>query len=390
MSQKVDRSADAAHTVRRILILFSDTGGGHRSSARAVAQALEDAYDQRVHVTLVDLLADYAPWPLNRLAKVYPYMVCLKGAGWAAGYHLSNGALRVRIFLALFWPWVRPALRRLFDEHPADVVLSCHPLFNHLPRRILMNIGIPLITLVTDLASAHAFWCDPDVDRCLVPTEAGRRQALANGTPAERILLTGLPVERRFVSIADESPQDVRRRLGVDPHRPLVLLVGGSEGMGPVYRLSRKLARRQTPVQMVIVTGRNRKLCERLSAERWPLPVSVQGFVDNMHEWMRAANLLVTKAGPSTICEALVLGLPMVICGALPGQERPNVDYVVAAGAGVWAPTPEQVVAEVSNLLTSEHARLRVMAERAQALGRPDAARWVAQVVWDAAGSSRV
>lgn len=377
-------------STRRVLILFSDTGGGHRSSAHAVSQALTDAYDERVDVMLVDPLVDYAPWPLNRLPQIYPYMVRMRGWIWALGYRLFDDARRARICLALFWPWVRPALRRLFSEHPADVVLSCHPLFNHLPRKALTDTGVPLITLVTDLASAHAFWCDPGVDRCLVATAAGRRQALANGVPAGRIVQTGLPVERRFISIVDESPQDVRRRLGVDPDRPLALLVGGSEGMGPVYRLSRRLAVRQTPLQMVVIAGRNCQLYERLAAERWPLPVSVQGFVDNMHEWMRAADLLVTKAGPSTICEALTLGLPMVFCGALPGQERPNVDYVVETGAGVWAPTPGRVVAEVSDLLTSDQARLRAMAERAQALGRLDAARRVAQVVWEAAESHRV
>ncbi len=372
-------------SARRILILFSDTGGGHRSAARAVAQALVDEYGQQAEVALVDPLVGYAPYPLNRLSQIYPYMVRMRGWVWALGYRLSDNARRARIFLALFWPWARPALDHLFDEHPADVVLSCHPLFNHLPQRSLANTGTPLITLVTDLASAHAFWCDSGIKRCLVATDAARRQALANGVPASRIVQTGLPVERRFVDIAGESQQDVRRRLGVDPHWPLVLLVGGSEGMGPVYHLSRKLASRQTPLQMAIIAGRNRELRERLSSTAWPLPVSVQGFVDNMHEWMRAADLLVTKAGPSTICEALVLGLPMVLCGALPGQERPNVDYVVESGAGVWSPTPERVVAEVSGLLTSDRARLREMSEQAKALGRPDAARRVAQVVWDAA-----
>ena len=82
--------------VRRLLILFSDTGGGHRSSACAVLQALQDLYGERVQVELVDALADYAPWPFNHLDGVYTHMVRLRGWPWAAGYHLSNGPRRSR------------------------------------------------------------------------------------------------------------------------------------------------------------------------------------------------------------------------------------------------------------------------------------------------------
>jgi 1,2-diacylglycerol 3-beta-galactosyltransferase len=107
--------------------------------------------------------------------------------------------------------------------------------------------------------------------------------------------------------------------------------------------------------------------------------------VEDIHEWMLAADLLVTKAGPSTISEALIMGLPMVLSGALPGQERPNVDYVAENGAGVWAPTPREAAAEVVRLLESERALLDQMSERAQSLARPGAARRVAKIIWESA-----
>jgi 1,2-diacylglycerol 3-beta-galactosyltransferase len=119
-----------------------------------------------------------------------------------------------------------------------------------------------------------------------------------------------------------------------------------------------------------------------MTREKWSLPVRVEGFVDNMHEWMRAADLLVTKAGPTTISEASIMGLPMVLSGALPGHERPNVDYVVRAGAGVWAPTTGQVVRAVRELLPPESSALTQMAACARSLARPDAAQRVAQVLW--------
>jgi 1,2-diacylglycerol 3-beta-galactosyltransferase len=131
-----------------------------------------------------------------------------------------------------------------------------------------------------------------------------------------------------------------------------------------------------------MITGRNRRLREELLSETWPAPVQIMGFVHNMHEWMCAADLLVTKAGPSTISEALVMGLPMVFSGALPGQERPNVRYVVREGAGVWAPGPNRVARAVRDLLSSDNQMLARLSERAQDLARPNAARRVAEIIW--------
>jgi 1,2-diacylglycerol 3-beta-galactosyltransferase len=372
---------------RRLLLLFSDTGGGHRSAAYAVAQALQDLYGGQIQLELVDALAEYAPWPFNHLDGIYPYMVRLKGWPWGAGYRLSDGPQRAALLTSGCWPWVRRALSRLIHDHPADVIVCFHPMLNHLILRTLTRTGAktPLITQVIDLATAHAFWFVPQVTLCLVPTEENRRRALARGLPTERVLVTGLPVHPHFVETAQEDAHTIRRRLGLESDLPTVLLVGGAEGMGPLHCISAAATDSGVRAQLVIVTGRNERLRAKLSARTWPLPVRVEGFVHNMHEWMRAADLLVTKAGPSTVSEALVMGLPMVLSGALPGQERPTVDYVVQAGAGVWAPTPRQVTSAVRELLAPGTPRLGHMAARARSLARPDAAWRAAQVVWTAA-----
>jgi 1,2-diacylglycerol 3-beta-galactosyltransferase len=369
---------------RRLLLLFSDTGGGHRSAAYAVAKTLQQLYGERAQIELVDPLAEYATRPFNRLDKLYPYMVRLRGWPWAAGYHLSDGPRRTALLMRSCWPLLRTAMLQLLRDHPADVIVCCHPLFSDPLLRTLTETGAttPLITLVTDLIATHAFWFAPGVSRCLVPTHRARQRALAHGMPAEHILVTGLPVGPRFIQAAQEDPRTMRRRLGLEPDRPVALLVAGAEGMGPLHRLCRRVAHCGEQAQLVIIAGRNERLRARLAAETWPTPVRVDGFVHNMHEWMRAADLLVTKAGPGTISEALVMALPMVLIDALPGQEQPNVDYVVQAGAGVWAPTPGQAATAVYELLSSDRSSLAHMRARARALAQPNAAQHVAEAVW--------
>ncbi len=377
---------------RRLLLLFADTGGGHRSAARAVAQALQERYGEQAQVELVDALADYAPWPFNHLDTIYPGIVRLGGWPWASGYHLSDGPRRATLLVRSCWSLAREAANQLIQNHPADAIVCCHPTFNHVLVQALQSGQgrTAVVTLVADLATAHALWFAPGVSRCLVPTEGVRQCATACGLPAERILVTGLPVNSQFISASSQNPLAVRRRLGLGTDRPLVLLLGGAEGMGPLRRLCKAVANSGVQAQLVVVAGRNGRLQERLSAVEWPLPVRVEGFVHNMHEWMRAADLLVTKAGPSTISEALIMGLPIVLSGALPGQEQPNVDYVVRAGAGVWAPTPGRVAKTVRELMSPGNNRLAQMAARAQTLARPDAARRVAEIVWAAASDPSV
>ena len=373
-----------ANGSRRLLFVFSDTGGGHRSTACAVAQTLRERHGVQAEIEMVDALAEYAPWPFNHPSSVYPHMLRLKGLVWSAGFFLSDGPHRVKLPAAGWRLLTGMAMRRLLQDHPADLIVSCHAAFNHLLSRLLprATAEMRMVTLVTDLTAAHAFWFAPGVARCLVPTESTRRRAVTRGVPPERVQATGLPVRSCFAEIAEEDKRTVRQRLGLESGLPVVLLASGAEGMGPLRRVCKAITSDGVRAQLVVVTGRNGRLRRHLTQEKWSLPVRVEGFVDNMHEWMRAADLLVTKAGPTTISEASIMGLPMVLSGALPGHERPNVDYVVRAGAGVWAPTVGQVMRAVRELLPPASPALAQMAARARALAQPDAAQRVAQVLW--------
>ncbi|HIE38887.1 MAG TPA: galactosyldiacylglycerol synthase [Anaerolineales bacterium] len=368
----------------RFLLLHSETGGGHRRAALAVAEALKDRYGERAQVELVDALAAYAPWPLRRAPDWYGKALWGGGRTYGLGYRLLDGRRRAQALSRLFWPRVAPAARRLLAEHPADVVATFHPLPVHTISRALSEEGlpIPLVAVGTDLVVMHAFWADPHVRRYLVATGQTRDQLVHHGVSPDRVEVTGLPVGRHFREAAREDPAEVRRGLGLDPEKPLLLLMGGGEGFGPMERVARAVAGARLPAQVTVLTGRNERLHTRLQRVPWPGPVRVEGFTHEVHRWMRAADLLVTKAGPNTLAEALVVGVPLVLWGAIPAQETPNVGLVVRAGAGVWAPGPRRTVVAAARLLGDVVARAR-MGEQARKLARPEAAERVAQALWE-------
>jgi len=128
-----------AERASRILFLFSDTGGGHRSAAEAIIEALDRLYGQSVQTEMVDFFTDYAPPPLRYAPAMYPYMVRIPSI-WETSYRLSDGRRRSQALAQGLWPYVRHATLRLFAEHPADLIVSVHPLANAPALRALGEV----------------------------------------------------------------------------------------------------------------------------------------------------------------------------------------------------------------------------------------------------------
>jgi 1,2-diacylglycerol 3-beta-galactosyltransferase len=258
-------------------------------------------------------------------------------------------------------------------ELDPDVVVSVHPLLNHVGLGAIRRSGRPrgLMTVVTDLIELHRGWAQPEADLIVVPTEEARQVVGALGVPSDRILALGLPVDLRFRPPAPGEKQALRRRFGLEEGRPTLLVLGGGEGSGKLLRQVRALAWGEHDWQVIAVCGRNEKLRRRLSRVRFSTPTAVLGFVDFMPALMRAADLVVTKAGPGAIAEALATGVPMVLTGYLPGQETMNVRFVTESGFGLYAPRPEELRQAVTRILAAGSGEEQDMAARAAAIARP-------------------
>jgi 1,2-diacylglycerol 3-beta-galactosyltransferase len=358
-------------TPKRILILFSDTGGGHRSAGEAIAEAFKAEYRHRYQPILVDALKEYTPHPLCDLPHLYPDMVRIPAA-WGFGYRLLNGRRRSAVVSRAMWRYAQRISRRLVEQHRPDMILSVHPLIHSamLPRS--QRVRIPFVTMVTDMVSVHSLWYQSQCDLWLVATESARKRALEAGVNEEKVRVVGMPVSRRH-SQAPGSPSTLRRELGWPEDLPMVLLMGGGEGMGPLYQTVEALSRLPHRIGLVVVTGRNDGLKHRIQGVNWPVPVYVYGFEKRLSKMMRAATLLVTKAGPGTITEAVNAGLPMVLVDRLPGQEDGNVAYVVNHGMGEWAPGPQRAAAAVASYL-SQPEKIRTASQTCLRIARPDAA----------------
>lgn len=339
-----------------LLFLTSATGGGHRAAAAAVAQALERQYPGRYLPVIYDPLARTGP--LRWLTRGYGWLIRYAPWLWGVLYRVTNSQVAARLLHTLVARLTSHAVRRAVDSCAPAVIVSFHALTGQAAIRARGGTDTSVVTLITDLGPPHATWTWPRADRIVAASDIG------------------VPVESQFLA----EPIERAMTTGF-----LVLLVGGAEGAGRLARQAAAIADRLPNVEVAVICGRNRLLYRRLT-RRPRGRVSVHGFVSNMGDWLRAADVVATKAGPGTIAEAACCGTAMVLTGYLPGQERANVGLVTSAGAGVYLPRVNQLAAGIARL-SNDSVALASMRARAARLARPEAADKVAALLAELAES---
>ncbi|MGH3152319.1 MAG: MGDG synthase family glycosyltransferase, partial [Streptosporangiaceae bacterium] len=360
-----------------LLFLLADTGGGHRSAARAVSEALEEAYPGRFDPVLCDPLAGRGSARLLRwVTGLYGPVIRLAPWAWGAVYHACDSRrvmlLLQRTVLALA---DRPVARAVVAHEPAAIV-SFHPLTGGAGIRVgrRQSRDIPVVTVVTDLLTAHVAWRMGQADRMAVPSAAVRRRCHLDGLAANRCVETGLPVTSGFWSgpLPDGERAVLRRSLGLDERHFLAVLTGGGEGSGGMARRASAIISSCDDIDVVAICGRNLRLQRKLArrAGRAGGRLTVLGFVDNVSDWLRCADVVVAKAGPGTIAEAACCGAPLLLTSHLPGQEKGNAHFVTAAGAGRHAPRRRQML-RVLGEWRRDPATLAAMRAASAGLGRP-------------------
>ena len=369
--------------MKRILLLMSDTGGGHRAAAEAIRDAMKSRYGSDVHIEMIDVFRGYSPFPFKYMPELYPWLINHSKSSWGVGYKLSNTHRRAHVLSRGMYVTMERYLRQMIHDHPSDVIVSVHSVLTRPTMSALSRLEKrpPFAVVVTDLVSTHMFWYDRRGDLTLVPTEPARLRGLEAGLYPSQIRVTGLPVHPNFAARLTEKTE-ARRELGWDPHTPAVLIVGGGDGMGPLLKAARAINSRNLPIQLAIIAGRNRQLKQRIESLHWNQPTKAYGFVTDMPRFMAAADVLVTKAGPATISEACMAGLPMILYDAIPGQETGNVDYVVNNQAGVFAPNPREVADALSAWIAEGAEGLEKRSRNALRLGRPNAVWDIADEIW--------
>ncbi|XP_048228053.1 probable monogalactosyldiacylglycerol synthase, chloroplastic isoform X2 [Ricinus communis] len=333
-------------------------------------------------VFITDLWSEHTPWPFNQLPRSYNFLV-KHGPLWKMTYYGTAPRLIHQSNFAATSTFIAREVAKGLMKYQPDVIISVHPLMQHVPLRILRAKGllqkIAFTTVVTDLSTCHPTWFHKLVTRCYCPTTDVAKRALKAGLQPAQTKVYGLPVRPSFVKPV-RPKGELRKELGMDEDLPAVLLMGGGEGMGPIEATARALGESLydenlgEPIgQILVICGRNKKLASKMRSINWKIPVQVKGFVTKMEECMGACDCIITKAGPGTIAEAMIRGLPIILNGYIAGQEVGNVPYVVENKCGKFSKSPKEIANIVGEWFGPKADELKAMSQNALKLARPDA-----------------
>ncbi len=374
-----DGGADIGMAGKRILLLSVPAGAGHVRVADAIqaCASIDPCVAGAVHL---DAMAFAAP----RLRKVYTnhYIALVRHAPqlWSRLYRMSNEAAPEGWINRLRRRVERRACRRLVEHVTAlapDAIVCTH----FQPAEILARqvaagaLRCPLWVQVTDF-DLHRMWVHPHVAGYFAPNEEVAFRMRQAGIAQDRIHVTGIPVMPGFARTHESGM--CARALGLDPARPIFLLMGGGAGLGGLSAVARRLLEIPADFQLIALAGRNAAELAALHvlAAQYPGRLAPQGYTDQVERLMACADLAITKPGGSTSAECLAMGLPMIVNSPIPGQEDSNANFLLEQGAALKATDLAALEYRVRYLL-AHPAALAQMRERARALGRPQAARQV-------------
>jgi len=364
----------------RVLILAASAGGGHLIAARALQQAVYRLAPQTSCQT-VDVLAI-----CNRLfRRLYAggYLDIVRYAptlmGWLYDWMDRPSAIlrdRLRVW---FQNINKPPIVRFISNWRPNLIICTH----YLPAEIVGQmrrsgrLDCPQVVVTTDFET-HRIWAQQPAERYYTATEDGKYYLTTWGIDPRCVRVTGIPVRPGFS--ADFDQRQVRQRCALSPDAPTILLLCGGFGVGPVVELWRQLLTLAEPVQLVVIAGRNERLrrCLEEVARFTRRATRVIGFTEEVHLWMQAADLVVTKPGGLTVAEALACGVPLVVVNPIPGQETRNSDYLLESGAAIKVNHPRLLGHRISTLL-NDGERLQRLRSAARAAGRPQAAGEIAR-----------
>ena len=362
--------------MKKILIVYATAGIGHKKAALAVKAALDETAAGRAEVTIIDAL-DYT----NAFFKwfylwSYLTMVSQLPTFWGLMYYLTDNKLVNVVVSRLrrLSNWLNSGrLRRYLAETKPDVIVSTHFFASEVIADMKMRgaTDARLVTVVTDYR-LHSWWVNRGTDIYVVGGDGARKDLLGWGVEPLTIKILGIPVEPVFSK--ELSPGEAAARVGLDRGVFTVLVLGGGFGVGPIEKIVEIVDAIPQKAQIAVVCGHNEELVRRLESRKasFKHKVVVAGFVNNVYEYMQAADLLISKSGGITSTESMAKNLPLIIIAPIIGQETRNSDYLTGEGAALKIRAPRELTA-IFEGIAADPAKLRAMRESISRIRRPRA-----------------
>jgi UDP-N-acetylglucosamine:LPS N-acetylglucosamine transferase len=328
---------------KKIHFAMIEAGGGHKTPALAVSEALEELFPGKYQIKILDFMKDLGCTDLDDAhKKLWKYL--LKHPELTKSiqtFDFITGPVNIQIYKLFLDRIAKYVMRYLYNEKP-ELVFSTH-YFNTMSIahiRKTYQIGPILINYLTEIFDFDSYWYLKNVDHYIVASEQAEKKLLKKKFPREKLHLFPYPVRKSFFDIR-RSRTEVLDSLGLDNDKKTLLITLGSEGIGSIYKMIEALVKKSFPLNVIAVAGKNEKLRQQLEREFGSgvreTNIVALGFQDRINELIYASDFCYIKPGPATTWEVLSMKKPIIFFESAQLSENPNIKFVVNNRLGYYA-----------------------------------------------------
>ncbi|MBN2552627.1 MAG: hypothetical protein JXB06_07645 [Spirochaetales bacterium] len=329
--------------MKKIHFAMIEAGGGHKTPALAVKEALEEIIPGKYEIKVLDFMKDLGCTNLDEAhKKLWKYLLNHPELTKSIQtFDFITGPVNIRIYKLFLDRVAKYVMRYLYDEKP-DLVFSTH-YFNTMSIahiRKTFDIGPILVNYLTEIFDFDSYWYLKNVDHYIVASEQAEKKLLKKKFPRDKLHVFPYPVRRSFFDI-ERDRKEVLRSLGLDNGRKTLLVTLGSEGIGSIHRMIETLVKKRFPLNVIAVAGKNEQLRRQLeqdfgSSDRETRVVAL-GFQERINELIHASDFCFIKPGPATTWEVLSMKKPIIFFESAQLSENPNIKFVVQNRLGYYA-----------------------------------------------------
>jgi len=339
----------------RILVLSISRRSGHQHAAMAVENSLKTFYSEVEVLTQNFFDCIKSPYLEQMINSTYLSILKTTPEIWDYLYDNEKVAERISHLRNITTKQAANKFHHVLQEiKPSAIVCTqafpCE-VYSSLKRDV--GIRIPLVAVVTDFV-ANAYWIHPEVDLYTVPSEYTKQGLVESGVDPDKVKVLGIPIKPVFEKeYSNEERLKLKRELGFDSNLPIVLIMGGSQGLGPFRKMINILSHHNEKIQLVVITGLNTKMRRSLTwlKKSTKIPIHVFGYINNVHDLMSVSDILISKPGGMTTTEALAKNLPMIMVQPLPGQEEKNCRFLLEKKAALRIDDMEDITNVIRKLI---------------------------------------
>lgn len=366
---------------KRIILMYISEISGHHSATIAIENAIKILAPD---TEIININAFHYTNPISEKVINKLYLAVIKNTPQIWDYLYDNPRVvrKLQKIKQTIHKFNSPKIKNLIDDFKPDIVCctQAFPCGMVADYKKIYSSKLPLAAVLTDFIP-HAYWLYDTVDFYITPSEEVGTRLIQRGVTPAKIRPYGIPCDPKFSQNLDKK--SILNKLNLNDHLPVILVMGGGQGLGPIKTIISSLEKSRVDFQEIVVTGNNKNLFNSLknqAAKGTKKPILPLGYVNNVDELMTVSDLVITKPGGITTAEALTKKLPMLIIKPIPGQEANNAGYLTMLGAAIKVDDLEKTHEVIDDLFLSTE-RLESLRKSAAKISKPNASFDIAKLL---------